>query len=74
MYLEPSIKFCETSGRKDGLKEFFIPFFVSAVFPTEGCVQIPKEGFERDPRRQSHACATIFSPGKNIWNVDGVSA
>lgn len=52
----------------------FHSFFVSAVFPTEGRIQIPKEGFERDPARQSHACATIFSLGKNIWNVNRVSA
>lgn len=56
------------------LKSFYAFFCFCTVFPTEGRIQIPKEGFEKDPKRQSHACATIFSPGKNIWNVNGVSA
>lgn len=55
------------------LKRFSFLCLFLQFFPTEGCVQIPKGGFEMDPKRQSHACATIFSPGKNIWNVNGVS-
>ncbi|OPJ71191.1 hypothetical protein AV530_017446 [Patagioenas fasciata monilis] len=43
-------------------------------FPQKGVFRFLKKALKGIQKRQSHACATIFSPGKNIWNVNEVSA